>query len=74
MVTTIKPSVQETILTGLKNLNPGHSLMAAAIHGAAQHPANYGNLVDMIASQYRDNPKAMTEIVGAETMTLILAQ
>lgn len=60
------------IMTRLRAVNPGHSIMGAAIHGAAKHDFNADSLIEMIQSQYSDNPTGMTEVVGGAAMRLIL--
>lgn len=65
-------TLKRKILNYLLEINPSHSIMAAAINGAAKYPPNFENLVSMIYSQYQDNESLMTEIVGAVPMRLIL--
>lgn len=62
------PALIHQIQDRLTAITEGGILGAAIQKGARD---NIQGTIRMIVSQYRDNPKLLTEIVGAETLALI---
>ena len=67
-----KEKLRDKIISNLKELDPEKSIMADAIYHAVNNHYNFENVVNLIISAATDNPDGMIQVIGNETLGLVL--